>query len=240
MLYQKKLVHEFKVEMISHENKCIFIHIPKCAGTSIENALGHFEGNVGRGFQDHRTIRMLEAPLLNPHIFSSRENVRTALRRMKSKLHLQTNPRNKFTVNKKQYEEYFKFTFVRNPWARAYSWYENVMRSDAHKKNLNIVNELSFEDFLMRFSGKGALREQTYWITNFGGKIPLDFIGRFENLSEDFSKICELMDLESIDLPHNIRGSGSNYQEKYSRRAKEIVSSYYQTEIALFDYKFED
>ena len=42
--------------MISHKHKykCIFIHIPKCAGTSIEKALGHFELYNGRGRQDHR------------------------------------------------------------------------------------------------------------------------------------------------------------------------------------------
>ena len=34
--------------MVSHKHKCIFIHIPKCAGTSIEEALGHFDGYRGK------------------------------------------------------------------------------------------------------------------------------------------------------------------------------------------------
>ncbi len=86
--------------MVSHEYKCIFIHIPKCAGTSIENALGHFEGHLGRDRQDHRAIRMLERPLLNANIISSKENIKIGLRRMRYKLSTQKNPRNKFTVNK--------------------------------------------------------------------------------------------------------------------------------------------
>lgn len=69
--------------MISHKYKCVFIHIPKCAGTSIESALGHLDNHVGRGGQDHRTIRMIEKPLFTPRIFSSRENLYEVLRRIK-------------------------------------------------------------------------------------------------------------------------------------------------------------
>uniref|UniRef100_A0A1D9FVM8 Sulfotransferase family protein n=1 Tax=Moorena producens (strain JHB) TaxID=1454205 RepID=A0A1D9FVM8_MOOP1 len=50
--------------MISHEHKCIFVHIPKCAGTSIEHLLGHFDDFSGRGGQDHRSIRTIEQPFI--------------------------------------------------------------------------------------------------------------------------------------------------------------------------------
>ena len=39
--------------MISHKHQCIFVHIPKCAGTSIASALGHLDNHTGRGGQDH-------------------------------------------------------------------------------------------------------------------------------------------------------------------------------------------
>ena len=68
--------------MISHKYKCIFIHLPKCAGTSIESALGHFE-NLRPGVQDHRSIRMIEKPFITPRAFSSQENIIEVLRRLK-------------------------------------------------------------------------------------------------------------------------------------------------------------
>ena len=43
--------------MISHEHKCIYIHIPKTAGTSVEKRLGAHEKMDVRLKQDHRTIR---------------------------------------------------------------------------------------------------------------------------------------------------------------------------------------
>ncbi len=58
--------------MISHIHKCIFIHIPRTAGTSIESALGHLDNyKGGRGRQDHRPIRMIEQPFPSKHVFTS-------------------------------------------------------------------------------------------------------------------------------------------------------------------------
>ena len=43
--------------MISHKHKCIFIHISKCAGTSIEYALGVDIENYKAEENDHRAIK---------------------------------------------------------------------------------------------------------------------------------------------------------------------------------------
>lgn len=61
--------------MISHKYKCIFIHIPKCVGTSIEQALGHFDEYSGRDRQDHRTIRMIENPVPLTQLITSKETL---------------------------------------------------------------------------------------------------------------------------------------------------------------------
>ena len=62
--------------MISHKHTFIFIHIPKCAGTSIESAFGHFDGFSGRGGQDHRSFRMIEKPIVSLNSLSSVENIK--------------------------------------------------------------------------------------------------------------------------------------------------------------------
>lgn len=226
--------------MISHENKCIFIHIPKCAGTSIENALGHFTGHSGRGGQDHRSIRMIEQPFLTPDLLKSKENIAEVLRRIRYRYSAVKNPRNRFTVTKEQYNSYYKFTFVRNPWARAFSWYKNVMRDEIHKKTYNITCDLSFKDYLRMNSGKDMLRPQLYWIKSFDGSIKMDFIGRFETLTEDFQHVCRAINLPQIELPHKIQGKGEDYRKYYDSESIDIISKIYDEEIKVFDYSFSD
>jgi hypothetical protein len=192
--------------MISHEHRCIFIHIPKCAGTSIASVLGHFEGHRGRGWQDHRSVRMIEQPLFTPHILSSTENLTEVLRRFRHRYQPATNYRNKFTVSRDQFERYFKFAFVRNPWSRAFSWYRNVMRDEFHRNEHGIGREMGLNEYLRAFAGTGSLRPQVYWLKNFKGAIALDFIGRFENLVRDTEYVFEKLNIRADSLPPQDQG----------------------------------
>jgi len=225
--------------MVSHKYRCIFIHIPKCAGTSIEVALGHFDRHEGRAGQDHRSIRMIEQPLFSPSTFSSGENMKEALRRLK---HLyfnkKANPQNKVGVTKEQYQDYFKFTIVRNPWERAFSWYKNVIRDERHLQRHEITADIPFSEFLKKFMGKGMLRSQLYWLKSFDGSIPMDYIGRFESLKEDSQEIFDRLGLKGQTLPHKIKGQKVDFREFYDEESIALVGNFYKEEIDMFGYSY--
>lgn len=226
--------------MISHKHKCIFIHIPKCAGTSIESALGHLDNHVGRGGQDHRSIRMIEQPYLTPKTFTSKENLIELIKRQKHHYFDDVgNKENKSVITKDQYSDYFKFTIVRNPWARAFSWYKNVLIDKIHRSNHEIMEDTTFKEFLTKFAGRGMLKPQMYWIKNYNGTVPLDYIGRFENLSDEITEITNRLNLKNISLPHKVKGRKGDYREHYDEEAHDIVLDVYREEIELFDYQFD-
>ena len=86
--------------MINHEYKCIFIHIPRTSGTSIEMELGvdmDIKDNKKDFFASDKHLKASE-------IFNS--------------------------INQNTWESYFKFTLVRNPWDRVISIFNMPAFSD--------------------------------------------------------------------------------------------------------------
>lgn len=227
-----------ETNLVSHEHKCIFIHIPKCAGTSIELALGHHSDYSGRGRQDHRTIRQLQRPLTLRQAVSSVENLEEILRTAAHPFRPHKNPKNEYTVSSAQYDIYFKFAFVRNPWARAYSWYANVIRDDILSRKYNLSDEITFPEYIKFSAGKDLLKPQTYWMKDYSGRLAMDFIGKFENLAEDYRSVCEKLNLEESALPHLVKGSNEDYREHYDPNSISIINRIYREEIELFNYHF--
>lgn len=226
--------------MISHEHQAIFIHIPKTAGTSVEEKLGlHKERK--RGDQDHRTIREVRPLSLHKHsrylVGPEHLRIERLGRRnmLKEMLGLPIVPE-KYgrRATKEEFSSYFKFTIVRNPWARIYSWYRNVMRDPLHG-----VPECDFSTFLYEYKNNWALRPQTYWITDFDKSIPLNRIVRFENIKEEMPDVLSSLGFVDCDLPHLLRGTHSfDYRTAYNRALTNLVAERYCDEISLLNYDF--
>ena len=160
------------------------------------------------------------------------------LRRLRRRFRPGLHPKLRNSVTKAQYDTYFKFAFVRNPWARAYSWYWNVMQDEKHQRSMGITGEMTFEAFLTRYAGKDMLRPQTFWLRDFKGAIPLDFIGRFETLAEDFAACCRRMGISALELPHLRKSEHAHYRDVYTASLKERVATVYREEIEMFGYSF--
>ena len=227
--------------MISHKYKFIHIHIPKCAGTSIEKLFGHFDGYVGRNGQDHRTIRMIEQPYLTINALSSISNLEELLLRLKHKMIMNTNPKNHENVNSAQFKNYFKFSIVRNPYARVFSWYRRVIKDEVLLNYYRISKNIEFHDYLKKFLNKKnyMLRPQVYWLKNFEGKIKLDYIGKFEKIETVFGEISKHLSMGNLHFPHEKKSEKINYINYYDNQSKAIVTDYYKDDLNTFNYTFD-
>ena len=234
--------------MISHHHECIFVHIPKNAGQSIEQV---FLDLLGLQWETR-------APLL------LRPNDRPELGPPKL-AHLKADEYVRFKyLTQEMFDEYFKFAFVRNPWSRAVSIYKYFgygMKSDFKSFLLGDFKNKIFEE-MQWFVGP-----QSDFIYANDGRLLVDYVGRFEELQDSFDFVCKRIDLPSIKLPHVNESKNSTdilssnpkktirdllcghktiripHYEKwwdyYDKESIDCVSRLYEKDIELLGYNFE-
>lgn len=239
--------------MISHHHKCIFVHIPKCGGQSIETAFLH---DIGLNFNERAPLllRHNDCPNLGP----------PRLAHLKAKDYVNF----KYITNE-MFDEYFKFSIVRNPWSRAVSFYHY----------LGYLGK--FEEFC-----KKALSEyfwhKKYWFVGpqvefLQGKddqIIIDNIYNLENVENAFVDIQRKIGLKSelqnintarLNLTNptikarlkliraGIKKRKINFykamlekqeyhdcwQEYYNKHSKSIIENLYRADILKFEYSFD-
>jgi chondroitin 4-sulfotransferase 11 len=197
--------------------KTIFVHIPKCAGTSVSNAFADGEPS-----------------------FNSAEYKKFSLRTMKGRnLEHQTSRRLKLLAPFR-FRKYYKFAFVRNPFDRMVSEYKWRSSWDESTRNADFENMLekipSFRD-----AGEPHFFSAKQFVTDGRGKVVVDFIGKFESIDEDFAKIAKAVNLnKSLPKKNVTNKQESKYCEYYNSTTKRLVEQYFGEDLAFFDYKFED
>ena len=138
------------------------------------------------------------------------------------------------------FENYFKFTIVRNPWDRLLS---NYFYKKLNYNNL--IQDLSFKKWITNscdgnYSFEYSLSRHTQldWIVDENGEVVVDFIGKFENLQEDFDTICDKIGIPRQKLPHKNKSKHKHYTEYYDDETRAIVAEKYAKDIEYFGYKF--
>jgi len=142
----------------------------------------------------------------------------------------------------KEYEGYYKFVFVRNPFDRLVSAWKWGMHGFVDWR------QESFGDFVTSLmeGGSRELKDTSDqkanhvvpWTWLFD-KEYFDFVGRFENLPKDWEVVAKRLGIKS-QLPVRNKTEHCHYSVYYNDDLIDWVSKFYKKEIELFDYEFEE
>jgi hypothetical protein len=132
-----------------------------------------------------------------------------------------------------RYKEYFTWTLVRNPWDRLVSTYKDKA-SKGYGPWCNFKN-LTFSDFIIN---KEGIKNSHTCVQKTQFPPNIDFIGRFENLQEDFNTICDKIGMPRQELPHKNKSKHKHYTEYYDDETRQIVAEKFAKDIEYFGYEF--
>jgi len=80
-------------------------------------------------------------------------------------------------------------------------------------------------------------RPQADFILARDGTVMVDFVGRYERLSDDFSIIARRLGVETAALPtHNASGH-ANFASYYTPELADIVGRIYDRDVRAFGYR---
>lgn len=134
----------------------------------------------------------------------------------------------------RDFETYYSFSIVRNPWDHVVSYY--CYTRDALKKKGNPVPP--FGDYVRNKyrGGYGFL----WWLMDpYSRSIIVDEVIRFENLEAGLKDLCARHGVVIGDIPHlNKSADRLPYQEYYTSELKYVVANHFKIDIELFGYEF--
>jgi hypothetical protein len=203
---------------VDHDQKLLFIHVPRTGGTTILTLLGLWKeersanlqtlfGDLGQLDLQHLTVSQLRQ-FLTPVEFAS----------------------------------YFKFAFVRNPWDRTVSaalWRARY-RDEAIRDLRDYVDwaERVNKSGLRRPSDAHALPQSSFVIDE-DGQVGVNCIGRFERYAENLEAILDRCSKVREPLPHKLQNSDRrHYRSYYDDDLKRRVAALYAEDVERFGYSF--
>lgn len=231
--------------MISQKHSTIFVHIPKVAGQSIETM---FLNDHGLNWDTRSELLLRKKKPTEKGPFR--------LAHLKAKEYVQLG-----YINQENFESYFKFSFVRNPYSRAYSYY----------KYLGYANIISYRDFLKYVlrkkvsAGHFFFIPQTDYLYSDDDQLLVNFVGKFERINEDIQHVIQKSNLDVKTLPHVNKSKNElnrgiskiirnpllltrlktknkiyrDYREAYDQECMNLVQDLYSSDLDNFQYEFD-
>ena len=216
--------------MISTSKKCIFVHIPKTGGSSIEKVYeSHFDENIkySSGKQTYHYDYGLKYPD-HPSNDSYIHACAIELRR---------------EYGDEIFDEYFKFAVKRNPWDRLSSLYfwirryktDHVFSPECFMENFFPQGPKSYDDTSSR-----SLWSLNRYLCDKDNNLLVDYLIDFENFPIDFAYVCDRLGVHNNLGAFNMSKNNSviiakrDYRTLMGPEVCSIIAEVYSKEIDMF------
>lgn len=160
---------------------------------------------------------------------------------------------NHFTFNSPKNrppKDFFKFTFVRNPFRRVLSFYSDRILSDpaeafitheAPQYKNSFKASMSFADFVRALSDFPHARMEQHlapqsWFLFSDSRLVVDFIGRLETIKRDF-QIIQSYTGSDTPLPHKRKTTSADHRLLYTEETAAVVYEKYALDFRLLGYE---
>jgi hypothetical protein len=205
--------------LISDSHQFIFVHIRKAAGSSIRDTLEPLSLVKPTDNWSKIKSRFLRTEKdYKKYAFRQHDNINVAQRLMPPEL----------------FESYFKFAFVRNPWDRLVSEYEFIRRRPDHGRHSKVM-KMGFEKYIV-YQSKRFDAHQINMLADKNGNLLMDFIGKFENLHDDWNRVTDKLGIENKELTHRKKAGIKDYNSYYTDESRALVSELWKRDIEAFGY----
>ncbi len=220
--------------LISESLGCVFVHIQKTGGVSVERALRELDPDAQVRLTPEKRGRHASALVIreqmDPDLWASA----------------------------------FRFGFVRNPWSRLVSWYHHCTQKPRNRFHRDVCEKCpEFRDFIVRddyFGWRRTRRNQVDYLSDTDGRLLVEFVGRLERLGPDFSEICRRLRERQIErglrkgpddqgtarslpaggyeLPRANASRHAGHRAYYDDELREIVGDRFARDVEAFEYAF--
>jgi hypothetical protein len=229
---------------VNHDLKAIFFHLPKTGGIYIENILMNCYNFklVKFGRSDHDTFNEDK----NMYKYDKIVNKHRSILYIRNKGLVRYYMCEEGPLTQEQWDTYYKFTFVRNPYDRMVSAYEYINKDkDKEKKEL-------FKDFIFQeqvctdYAYMHTFISQYDHLINNMNELNFNYIGKFENLNEELIKVLKNIGLneikhktfieENIVINHSSNDK-KNYCDYYDEESIQRINDYFKEDFEHFNFK---
>jgi len=204
---------------IDNKYQFLFIHIPKCAGTSIEKFFEYDYDIIKDNFENNFEYNKFNNLGSGKH-FTLKEYEQI--------------------LSKKILDNLFKFTIIRNPFDLVVSQYNYDLNSSGvywnGKNSYDDKKNISFEQYVNFLYNKKINIEHYITSNNYG----MDFIGKFENIENDFKLICDILNIKDNKLPFENKSKIKikDYKNFYNDKTKNLIYDLFSVELKKYNYDF--